>query len=82
MQPKNLTTNTQPLVINQTETITFIWNTPVPNAQPQTLSSTYKDSTCMIFLTFFGVFHEKDGQTTPYAQTIPFQATVTTSVGG
>lgn len=78
IQPTNHTTNTQPLVINQTATLTFTWNTPVPNAQTQTLSSTFKDSTSMIFLTFFGVYNELDGKTTPYAQTIPFQATLTT----
>jgi archaellum component FlaF (FlaF/FlaG flagellin family) len=62
------------LVINQTQTITYIWNLPLSG---DAAKLTFSDSTCMVFLTFFGVFHEADGTETPYAQTIPFEASVT-----
>jgi hypothetical protein len=64
------------LQINQTESITYIWDGPFSDV-PQTVSSTYKGSTCMVFLTFFGFFHETDETKTPYAQTIPFEASIT-----
>jgi hypothetical protein len=64
------------LQINQTESITYIWDGPFSDV-PQTVSSTYKASTCMVFLTFFGFFHETDETKTPYAQTIPFEASIT-----
>jgi len=64
------------LQINQTESITYIWDGPFSD-DPQTVSSTYKGSTCMVFLTFFGFFHETDETETPYAQTIPFEASIT-----
>lgn len=76
LEPTSKTTYTQTLVTNQTTTLTFIWATPAPST-PQTVKSGLKDSTCMVFLTFFGVYHEPDGKTTPYAQTIPFEAAVT-----
>ena len=76
IEPTNHVANTIPLIINQTTTVTFIWDTPVPNAQAQRLSSTFKDSTSMVFLTFFGVFHEPDETTKAYAQTIPFEAAI------
>ncbi|MFC1488013.1 hypothetical protein ACFLRN_10060 [Thermoproteota archaeon] len=62
------------LEINQTQTITFIWDRPLSG---DAAKLTFSDSTCMVFLTFFGVFHEADGTETPYAQTIPFEASVT-----
>jgi len=76
IEPTNKTTYTQPLIINQTVTITFIWDRPAPSA-PQSLGSTFKGGACWVFLTFFGVYHELDGiTTTAYAQTIPFEAAV------
>ena len=62
------------LEINQTQTITYIWKLPLGG---DATKLTFSDSTCMVFLTFFGVFHEADGTDTPYAQTIPFEASVT-----
>jgi hypothetical protein len=64
------------LEINQTEIITYIWDGPFSD-DPQSVGPPFKDSTCMVFLTFFGVFHENDGIETPYAQTIPFEASIT-----
>jgi hypothetical protein len=68
--------NEQFLEINQTESITYIWNGPFSDT-PQKVGNSLKGSTCMVFLTFFGFFHESDGITSPYAQTIPFEASVT-----
>ena len=79
LEPTDQINSQQFLMINQTESITYIWNAvrdpsdPNPDATRLTLS----DCTCMVFLTFFGVFHEADGTETPYAQTIPFEASVT-----
>jgi hypothetical protein len=64
------------LQINQTEYITFIWDGPFSDI-PQYVGNPFKASTCMVFLTFFGYFEESDGTKTPYAQTIPFEASVT-----
>ena len=69
--------NTQLLQINQTVSVVFINKTPDLGSGAQYMTSTFSDCTCMVFLTFFGVFHETDGTTTPYAQTIPFEASVT-----
>ena len=74
LEPTDQTTNTQFLEINQTRSITYIWNGPGSGtAQKMNLP----ECTCLVFLTFFGVFHEIDGTETPYAQTIPFEAAVT-----
>jgi len=64
------------LEINQTESITYIWNGPFSDV-PQYVGNSFKGSTCMVFLTFFGFFHESDGIKSPYAQTIPFEASIT-----
>jgi hypothetical protein len=74
IEPTNTIDGTQLLVVNQTQTITFIWDRPLSG---EAAKLTFSDSTCMVFLTFFGVFHEADGTDTPYAQTIPFEASVT-----
>ncbi len=64
------------LEINQTESIIYIWNGPFSDV-PQYIGNPFKDSTCMVFLTFFGFFHETDETKSPYAQTIPFEASIT-----
>ena len=74
LEPKNPGSEEQFLRINQTEIITYTWNLPLSGAAAKL---TFSDCTCMVFLTFFGVFHEADGTETPYAQTIPFEASVT-----
>lgn len=69
------TADKQFLEINQTASVTYIWTLPLSgDARKLTFPS---GTTCMVFLTFFGVFHEIDGTETPYAQTIPFEAAVT-----
>ena len=76
IEPPDHINGEQFLEINQTESITYIWNNPFSD-DPQTVGSPFKDSTCMVFLTFFGFFHETDEIETPYAQTIPFEASIT-----
>ena len=75
LNPAIPTSDTQFLGINQTASVTFIWKLPLSgDARKLTAPS---GTTCSVFLTFFGVFHEVDGTETPYAQTIPFEAAVT-----
>ncbi len=74
IQPLNQADYTQTLQTNQTAKLTFIWDTPLPTNKAQKLTST---GTAMVFLTFFGVYHEYNGKFTAYAQTIPFEAAVT-----
>lgn len=74
IEPTNQIEGEQLLVVNQTENITYIWDLPLSGNAGKL---TFSDCTCMVFLTFFGVFHEADGSKTPYAQTIPFEASVT-----
>lgn len=74
LEPTDLGTGKQILGTNQTESIMYIWNGPLSGtAQKMNLP----ECTCMVFLTFFGIFQEPDGTETPYAQTIPFEAAVT-----
>jgi len=81
LEPTNQTDLTQFLVVNQTQSIIYTWSAPkslpeeggTDSAQKMTLP----ECRCMVFLTFFGVFHEHDGTTTTYAQTIPFEAAIT-----
>jgi len=68
------TTGKQFLQVNQTQSVTYIWNGPLSGAAQK---MNLPECTCSVFLTFFGVFHEADGTETPYAQTIPFEAAVT-----
>ncbi len=65
---------TQPLIWGQKSTIIFIWD----SAGGTTPQSVYQqEGTCMVFLTFFGNYTNSDGTTSPYAQTIPFEAAIT-----
>lgn len=77
LEPTDHSTGTQFLMVNQTESITYIWDNPL-SSSAQKLNFP-EGTTCMVFLTFFGVFHEADGTQTPYAQTIPFEASVSVS---
>ncbi len=74
IDPTDQEAGEQFLRVNQTEIITYKWNSPLSG---DAAKLTFSDCTCMVFLTFFGVFHEADGTETPYAQTIPFEASVT-----
>ncbi len=76
INPTNQITNTQFLPVNQTQSVTFIWDGPISGSAQKMFTN---EGTCMVFLTFFGIFHEADGTETPYAQTIPFEASVTIS---
>ena len=78
LEPTNQTDLTQFLPVNETQNILYIWADPKEASgtnRPQKM--TLPECTCMVFLTFFGVFHEHDGTTTTYAQTIPFEAAIT-----
>jgi len=46
------------------------------SGKPQSLYNppSKKPEECRVFMAFFGLFHEKDGSTKPYGQTIPFEA--------
>jgi archaellum component FlaF (FlaF/FlaG flagellin family) len=74
IDPADQEAGEQFLRVNQTEIITYKWDSPLSG---DAAKLTFSDCTCMVFLTFFGVFHEADGTKTPYAQTIPFEASVT-----
>ncbi len=52
--------------------IVYKYGTPLAGSQKVFASS----ATSKVFLTFFGIFHETDGRTKPYGQTIPFEAVV------
>jgi len=58
---------------NHTVNIIYIWTRPkMERASPQNIYATVCRN--KVFLTFFGIFHEHDGTTKPYGQTIPFEA--------
>jgi len=67
---------TQRINSNETVQIIYKWKTPKtdPAETPNTQSIYTTVCRCRIFLTFFGIFHEHDGTTKPYGQTIPFEA--------
>ncbi|MFC1488014.1 Ig-like domain-containing protein, partial [Thermoproteota archaeon] len=56
---------------NTTVSLIYIWDGPQSGA---TQSVYNQNQECRIFMSFFGIFHEKDGSTKPYGQTIPFEA--------
>ncbi len=76
LEPVNQTTLTQFLATGQVEYIVYKWSVPTaPSVKAQQIYSV--PTRCLVFLTFYGVFHESDGTTTTYAQTIPFEAAIT-----
>jgi len=77
LEPTNQSDLTQFLPVNQTRNIIYIWSVPKQEGNNSAQKMTLPECTCMVFLTFFGFFHEHDGTTTPYAQTIPFEAAIT-----
>lgn len=56
---------------NSTRSIIYIWDKWNSNTAQK---MNFPSCQARVFLTFFGVFHEKDGTTKPYGQTIPFEA--------
>jgi len=81
LEPTNQTNYTQFIASNQTADILYIWSAPKTfpeeGGQNSATKMTLPECRCMVFLTFFGLFHEHDGTTTTYAQTIPFEAAIT-----
>ena len=81
LEPTNQTDLTQFLAVNQTRNIIYTYSAPKRLPEGGGTNSATKmtlpECTCMVFLTFYGVFHEHDGTTTTYAQTIPFEAAIT-----
>jgi len=71
--PNSLTVH---IKANETVQLVYKWSTPKTNQTktPNTQSVYNTDSRCRTLLTFFGIFHEPDGTTKPYGQTIPFEA--------
>jgi adhesin/invasin len=65
--------NTLHIASNETVHIIYIWDTARTTAM-KTQSVYQQPCRSKVFLTFFGVFHEPDGTTKPYGQTIPFEA--------
>jgi len=74
-----LDTSTQPtqtLIPEQVDHIVYKWRVSYePGVQAENIYSV--SCRCLVFLTFYGVFHNHDGTTTTYAQTIPFEAAIT-----
>ena len=59
---------------NSAVDLVYIWDRP-RLTQGVTNQSVYnQNDRSKVFLTFFGIFHEHDGSTKPYGQTIPFEA--------
>jgi len=76
LEPADETSNTQLLIPGQIEYIVYKWSFPKePGVKAQQIYSV--PTRCLVFLTFYGLFHEVDGSTTTYAQTIPFEAAIT-----
>jgi len=66
----------QTLVPGQVDHIVYKWVFPYePGVKAQNIYSV--STRCLVFLTFYGAFHEPDLSTTVYAQTIPFEAAIT-----
>ena len=66
-------TFTQFIAVNETVNIIYIWTDP---KSVSTRTQDIYNTVCRnkVFLTFIGFFHEHDGTTKPYGQTIPFEA--------
>jgi PKD repeat protein len=64
---------TQFIAVNETVNIIYIWTNP---KSVSTRTQDIYNTVCRnkVFLTFIGFFHEHDGTTKPYGQTIPFEA--------
>jgi hypothetical protein len=60
---------------NTTANLIYIWDGPSDDNFPNPFNPpSKKPEECRIFMGFHGLFHEKDGSTKPYGQTIPFEA--------
>ncbi|MEJ2242426.1 MAG: hypothetical protein P8Y18_09835 [Candidatus Bathyarchaeota archaeon] len=70
--------DTQYIPANTSAQIIYIWDAPRELGYDKNQSVYIQDYRSKVFLTFFGIFHEHDGSTTPYGQTIPFEAVILT----
>ncbi len=59
---------------NSTVHLIYIWDRPRMTQGVNSQQVYMQNDRSKVFLTFFGVFHEHDGSTKPYGQTIPFEA--------
>ena len=59
---------------NGTVHLIYIWDRPRNTSGVKNQSVYNQNDRSKVFLTFFGIFHEHDGSTKPYGQTIPFEA--------
>ncbi len=59
---------------NSTVHLIYIWDRPRMTQGVKNQSVYNQNDRSKVFLTFFGIFHEHDGSTKPYGQTIPFEA--------
>ena len=59
---------------NTTVHLIYIWDRPRLTQGASNQSVYNQNDRSKVFLTFFGIFHELDGSTKPYGQTIPFEA--------
>ena len=59
---------------NATVHLIYIWDRPRMTQGVSNQSVYNQNDRSKVFLTFFGIFHEHDGSTKPYGQTIPFEA--------
>lgn len=59
---------------NSTAHLIYIWDRPRMTQGVKNQSVYNQNDRSKVFLTFFGIFHEHDGTTKPYGQTIPFEA--------
>lgn len=59
---------------NSTVHLIYIWDRPRMTQGVHNQSVYNQNDRSKVFLTFFGIFHEHDGSTKPYGQTIPFEA--------
>lgn len=59
---------------NSTVHLIYIWDRPRLTKGVSNQSVYNQNDRSKVFLTFFGYFHEYDGSSKPYGQTIPFEA--------
>jgi hypothetical protein len=59
---------------NGTVHLIYIWDRPRMTQGVKNQSVYNQNDRSKVFLTFFGIFHEHDGSTKAYGQTIPFEA--------
>jgi hypothetical protein len=56
---------------NTSVNLIYVWDGPQSGSSQSVFN---QNQECRILMSFFGYFHQKDGTTKPYGQTIPFEA--------